>query len=62
MNQLGRKEPGITALLMGNEALARGVSLRLVALERGYLTAEQLDAILDPVAMTEPGIPGKKLE
>lgn len=25
MNQLGRNEPGITALLMGNEALARGV-------------------------------------
>jgi fumarate hydratase class II len=50
------------AAKVAQEALARGVSLRQVALERGYLTEEQLEAILDPIAMTEPGIPGKKLE
>jgi fumarate hydratase, class II len=41
------------------EALARGVSLKTVVLEHNYLTVEQLDAILDLRAMTEPGIPGK---
>lgn len=46
------------AAKVAQEALARDVSLRQVALERGYLTTEQLDRILDPVAMTEPGIPG----
>jgi fumarate hydratase, class II len=47
------------AAKVAQEALARGVSLRQVALEHNYLTAEQLDVILDPRAMTEPGIPGK---
>jgi aspartate ammonia-lyase len=44
---------------VAKEALARDVPLREVALEKGYLTAAQLDAILDPRTMTEPGIPGK---
>ncbi len=48
------------AAKVAQEALARGVSLRQVVLERGYLSAERLDAILDPIAMTEPGIPGKE--
>lgn len=43
---------------VAKEALSRGVSLRRVVLERGLLTQEQLAAILDPMAMTEPGIPG----
>jgi len=47
------------AVKVAQEALSRGVSLRQVALEKGYLTNEQLDAILDPMAMTQPGIPGK---
>ena len=50
------------AAKVAQEALARGLSLRQVALERGYLTAEELDTILDPIAMTEPGIPGRDLE
>ena len=50
------------AAKVAQEALARGVSLRQVALERGYLTEEQLRVILDPIAMTEPGIPGKSLK
>ena len=48
------------AAKVAQEAMRRGASLRQVALEMGYLTAEQLDAIMDPRAMTEPGIPGKK--
>jgi fumarate hydratase, class II len=47
------------AAKVAQEALARGVSLRQVALEKGYLTEEQLNVILDPIAMTEPGIAGK---
>ena len=50
------------AAKVAQEALARGVPLRQVVLERGYLTAKQLDAILDPIAMTEPGIPGRRSE
>ncbi|MHB9034335.1 MAG: lyase family protein, partial [Anaerolineae bacterium] len=47
------------AAKVAQEALARGVTLKQVALEHGYLTAEQLDIILNPHSMTEPGIPGK---
>jgi aspartate ammonia-lyase len=47
---------------VAKEALARGVSLRQVVLEKGYLSAEELNEILDPIAMTEPGIPGKNLQ
>ena len=49
------------AAKVAQEALARGVSLRQVALEKGYLTAEQLDADPGSHAMTEPGIPGQQL-
>jgi len=48
------------AAKVAQEALRRGVSLRQVTLEQGYLTSEELDAILDPRRMTEPGIPGQK--
>lgn len=48
------------AAKVAQEAMRRGASLRQVALEMGYLSAEQLDAIMDPRAMTEPGIPGEK--
>jgi len=47
------------AAKVAQEALERGVSLRQVVLERGYLNEAQLDAILDPFTMTEPGIPGQ---
>ena len=49
------------AAKVAQEALARGVSLRRVALEKGYLTEAQLDAVLDPYRMTTPGVPGKEL-
>ena len=48
------------AAKVAQEALARGVSLRQIALKGGFLTEEQLGAILDPYAMTEPGIPGEE--
>ena len=36
-----------------------GKPIREVVLEQGLLPADELDRILDPRAMTEPGIPGK---
>lgn len=48
------------AAKVAQEALRRGITLRQAALELGYLTAEQLDAILDARRMTEPGIVGKE--
>jgi len=48
------------AAKVAQEALARGESLSRVALEMGYLDEEQLKQVLDPVAMTEPGISGKR--
>lgn len=47
------------AAKVAQEALKRGISLRQVVLEKGYLTQEQLDKVLDPITMTEPGIPGQ---
>jgi fumarate hydratase class II len=47
------------AAKVAQEALARGISLRQAALELGYLSTQELDQILDPFAMTRPGIPGK---
>ena len=48
------------AAKVAQEALRRSISLRQAALDLGYLTAEQLDAILDARRMTEPGIVGKQ--
>jgi aspartate ammonia-lyase len=42
------------------EALERGVTVRELAKENGILTPEQLDAVLELRAMTEPGIPGRR--
>jgi aspartate ammonia-lyase len=47
------------AAQIAKEALARGVPLRDIVLEKGLLTKEQLDQILDPYAMTTPGVHGK---
>ena len=41
------------------EALRTGKPIRQVVLEHELLPADELDRILDPRAMTEPGIPGK---
>ena len=48
------------AAMVAKEALQRGIPLRQVVLEKGLLTKEQLDAVLDPYAMTTPGIHGKE--
>jgi fumarate hydratase class II len=50
------------AAKVAQEALQRGISVRQVVLEKGYLSKEQLDQIMDPIAMTEPGIPGRGSE
>jgi fumarate hydratase, class II len=50
------------AAKVAQEAVARGISLRQVVLEQGLLAPERLDEVLDPYAMTEPGIPGQDLE
>lgn len=50
------------AAKVAQEAMERGVSLRQVVLDHGYLTPEALDEVLDAYAMTEPGIPGLDLK
>ena len=41
------------------EAIKTGESVRKLIIEKGLLTKEQMDEIMDPVQMTEPGISGK---
>jgi aspartate ammonia-lyase len=45
---------------VAKEAMARGVPLRQVVLEKGLLSEKELDEILDPYAMTTAGVHGKK--
>jgi len=42
------------------ECLASGEPVRTRLIQRGLLSAEQLDKILAPEMMTSPGIPGSK--
>lgn len=49
------------AAAIAKESLATGVPVRKLILDKGLLTAEELDIILNPFEMTKPGIPGKKL-
>lgn len=46
---------------IAKEFVATGKPIRQIALERGLLSPEELDRILSPWAMTEPGIPGRNL-
>jgi fumarate hydratase class II len=41
---------------VAKEAMASGRAIKEVVLEKGYLTVEEADRILDPRAMTEGGI------
>lgn len=50
-----------TASQVAKEALATGRSVREIVLERGILTEEELNIILNPYEMTKPGIAGKEL-
>jgi aspartate ammonia-lyase len=47
------------AAKVAQESNSTGKPIRQIVLDMGLLTAEELDRILDPVKMTEPGIPGK---
>ena len=44
---------------MAKAAVATNRSIRDLVLERGLMSAERLDAVLSPAAMTEPGVPGE---
>ncbi len=48
----------LKAAEVSKEAMARNVPIRQVVLEKGYMTAEELDRALDVRAMTEGGISG----
>jgi aspartate ammonia-lyase len=49
------------AASIAREAILSGRPVREICLERGVLTAEELDTILHPFEMTHPGIAGKEL-
>ena len=44
---------------IAKEAIKTGESVRKLIIEKGLLAKEQMDEIMDPVQMTEPGISGK---
>jgi aspartate ammonia-lyase len=46
---------------VAKEFVNTGKPIRQIVLERGLMSAEELDRILSPWAMTEPGIPGRNL-
>ncbi|MGJ7912424.1 aspartate ammonia-lyase [Neobacillus sp. LXY-1] len=50
-----------TAASIAREAILTSRPVREIVLERGVLTAEELDTILHPFEMTNPGIAGKEL-
>ena len=47
----------LVAAAIAKEAAASGRTIREVAREKTELSDEELDRILDPAAMTEPGLP-----
>lgn len=49
------------AAVLAKEAIQTGASVKKIILEHKLLTEEELDKILDPYSMTEPGISGKEL-
>lgn len=49
------------AAKVAKQAIATGESVRELVLKEGLLTEEELNQILDPIQMTEPGISGKEL-
>ena len=48
------------ASTIAKEALASGRPIKEIVLTKGLLTSEQLDVILSPGEMTQPGIAGKQ--
>lgn len=55
VHHIGYEEAGHVAKL----ALASNKTIREVVMEQGILGEEQLEAILNPYAITKPGVPGK---
>jgi fumarate hydratase class II len=47
------------AAALGKEALERDLTVRELVVERGVLSPEEIDAVLNLRAMTEPGVPGE---
>jgi len=45
---------------VAKESRRTGRSIKEIILEKGYLTAEQMNHVLDPLTLTEPGIPEVK--
>jgi aspartate ammonia-lyase len=43
---------------VAKESAKTGRSIREIVLERGHLSAEEIEAILDPYPLTSPGVPG----
>lgn len=50
-----------TATVIAKEAITTGRPIREIVLERGILSEEELDIILNPQEMTKPGIAGSSL-
>ncbi|WP_280770685.1 aspartate ammonia-lyase [Salipaludibacillus daqingensis] len=50
-----------SASSIAKEAIATGRPVRDICIERGVLSEDELDEILDPYEMTNPGISGKSL-
>jgi aspartate ammonia-lyase len=48
------------AARLAKEAIAKNVTVRQLVREKGLLTEQELNNILDLRAMTEPGVPGKR--
>ena len=46
---------------LAKEAIATGASVKDVILEHKLLTPEEMEKILDPYSMTEPGISAEEL-
>lgn len=44
------------AATVAKTAMSEGLSIREAAVQTGHLTAEDADSVIDPLAMTEPGI------
>jgi len=40
--------------------VARNVTVRQLVMEKGILTGRDLEEVLDLMAMTEPGVPGRR--
>lgn len=48
------------AAKLAKEALAKGIPIRTLLIEKNILTAEEVSRVLDVYGMTQPGVPGKE--